>query len=325
MIFRSRWRVAATAFLPLVLVVSMGRPCAAQDAPAVKRPSLSETLTGDARTDYDAAKLLFEDGDFAGAASKFRQAYDRAHDPRLLWNIAVCEKGLRHYARVQKLTQRYLEEGRDLLSPEQTKAARDLAEAVKTFVGTLKISAEPGVTILIDGEPAGTTPIAAPILLDLGAHKLTAEKEGKKPFTASVDIAGGSDKTLDVVLAPTSSKAHLSVVAGEGDTIAFDGAVVAATRWQADVEAGTHSLRVTAPQRKAYELHLDLVDGSNRTVEVTLESQSKPLWPWVVGAVALSGLAVVGGYFLFRGDEKASDQPPGSLAPGLVQLSRGLR
>ena len=134
MMLRRPWRVAA--FLPLALIVSTGRPCAADDAPAVKRPSLSETLTGEARTDYDAAKLLYENGDFAGAASKFRQAYDRAHEPRLLWNIAVCEKGLRHYARVQKLSQRYLDEGRDLISPEQTKAARDLAEALKPFVGT---------------------------------------------------------------------------------------------------------------------------------------------------------------------------------------------
>jgi PEGA domain len=311
----------ATGVLAVALIASVGRPCAADDPPAARRPALSETLVGESKADYDAAKLLFEDGDFAGAASKFRQAYDRAKEPRLLWNIAVCEKGLRHYARVQTLVQRYLDDGRDIISPEQTRAARDLREAVKAFIGTLNVTAAPGTELSIDGEPVGRTPFERPMPLDLGPHKLTAEKAGFRPFTTSFEIAGGAETKLEVALVALSSKARLAVQAGEGDTIAFDGTVMAATRWQAEVESGTHSLRVTAPRRKPYELRLDLVAGSNRTVEVTLENE-RLLWPWIVGGIALVGGAVVGGYFLFKSDQKPADQPNGSLAPGFVQLSR---
>src|SRR5437016_6190653 len=74
--------------------------------PPAGPPSLSETLSGDAKSAYDAAKVLFGDGDFASAALKFRSAHDLSNDPRLLWNIAACEKNLRHYAKVVSLVQR---------------------------------------------------------------------------------------------------------------------------------------------------------------------------------------------------------------------------
>src|SRR5688572_33443050 len=70
---------------------------------------LSEALTGDAKAAYEGGKLLYGDGDFAGARVKFQAAYETAKDPRLLWNVAVCEKGLRHYAKVVELTKKYLE------------------------------------------------------------------------------------------------------------------------------------------------------------------------------------------------------------------------
>lgn len=304
----------------LAVIGLWAAPCAA-DEPAAPRPPLSEALTGDAKADYDAAKLLFEDGDFAGAASKFRQAHDRAKDPRLLWNMAVCEKGLRHYARVQGLVERYLEEGKDMLSAEQTKAARDLRDAVRAFVGSLTLSVEPGAEITIDGEPMGQAPLARAIPLDLGPHKLTAEKAGFKSVSTAFEIAGGAETKLAVVLRPVSAKARIAVLAGEGDTIAFDGKTVGSTRWQADVDAGPHSLRVTAPKRKPYELRLDLVDGSNRTVEVTLEHERAAPWPWILGGVALTGAAIVGGYFLFKPEDRPADQPVGTLPPGVVQLS----
>src|SRR5882724_2714841 len=70
---------------------------AAPPAPPGPRP-LSESLTGGAKSDYEAARLLYGDGDHAGALVKFQSAFDQSKEPRLLWNMAACEKNLRHYA-----------------------------------------------------------------------------------------------------------------------------------------------------------------------------------------------------------------------------------
>src|SRR5262249_29738922 len=61
-------------------------------------PSLGESLSGLAKGEYAAGRALFDDGDFANARVKFQSALDLSNDPRLLWNIGACERGLHHYA-----------------------------------------------------------------------------------------------------------------------------------------------------------------------------------------------------------------------------------
>src|SRR5882672_3314772 len=89
-------------------------------------PNLSETLTGTAKASYEAGKLLFVDGDFAGAEIKFHAAYDLSHDARLLWNMASCEKSLRHYARAARLVHEYLDAGGAQLTDQDRGDAKQL-------------------------------------------------------------------------------------------------------------------------------------------------------------------------------------------------------
>jgi hypothetical protein len=312
-----RTRTLAMVLSLQVLVVASPSRSWADETP---RPApLSESLSGDAKADYDSARILFEAGNFAGASSKFRQAYDRAKDPRLLWNVAVCEKGLQHYARVQSLTQRYLDEGKDVLTAEQDKAARDLLAAVKGLIGSVRVAAPDGAEISVDGERVGVAPLKEPLQLDLGPHKLSAQKAGMQASVTSVEVAGGTETNVTIVLRPMDRRSRISVQAGEGDAIAFDGIPIATTRWQAEVDAGTHTLRVTAPQRKPYEVRLDLLEGATRTVDVSLEAQ-RPLWHWIAGGAVLATAATIGGYFLFKPEAKPGEQTLGSL--GGVNLAR---
>src|SRR5215217_2924669 len=105
-------------------------PPAAPVEPRAAPPTLSETLTGAAKTEYDSGKLLYEDGDFAGAALKFQRAYELSGDARLLWNRAAAEKNLRHYAQVRTLVREYLAKGGPLVSPEERADAEALIAMV---------------------------------------------------------------------------------------------------------------------------------------------------------------------------------------------------
>src|SRR5690348_11091354 len=68
-------------------------PAATPSEPSAQLP-LAESLTGEAKAEYESGKLLFEHGDFAAAAVKFQHAYEVGKDPRLLWNVAAAEKQL---------------------------------------------------------------------------------------------------------------------------------------------------------------------------------------------------------------------------------------
>src|SRR5262245_5084124 len=78
-----------------------GAPSAAASTPSAPSPpkTLSETLTGMAKAEYEAGRILYGDKDYTSAIAKFQQAYQLSNEPRLLFNIAVCQKNLRKYSK----------------------------------------------------------------------------------------------------------------------------------------------------------------------------------------------------------------------------------
>jgi hypothetical protein len=85
---RSTIRLAGVMAMALVVVpgVASARPPEAADVP------LAQTLQGPAKDAYSSAGPLFNNGDFAGAFTKYRAAYDLAKDPRLLYDMALLRE-----------------------------------------------------------------------------------------------------------------------------------------------------------------------------------------------------------------------------------------
>ena len=118
-------------------------------------------------------------GDYVGALTKLRQAYEASKDPRLLYEMALCEKDLRRYAPMQSLLQRVPpRRGREASCARHPCTAVDEAlAAIKNLVATVTVtSIEPEATVLVDGEVVGVTPIPAPLTLELGKHVIVAKK-----------------------------------------------------------------------------------------------------------------------------------------------------
>lgn len=280
-------------------------PSSAEAAGAsVRLPPLSETLSGEAKEDYVAARILFNDGDFAGALVKFKSSYDRAGDPRLLWNMAACEKNLRHYANVLRLLERYEREGGAHMSPGHRAEFTDVLQTVRLLVSRVQIQVEPeGAEIYLDGAHMGTTPLAEPLLVDLGMRKLRIHKDGYKDHVITRNFSDATEVIFRLTLQPELHQGALSVTAGDKDTIRVDGTVVGQGSWQGVLPSGDHTVRVTAPGMRAYDRQIDVEDDRTRNLYVTLEpelsSGTSPLL-WVgVGLIAASGV-VAGSYFLLR-------------------------
>ncbi len=288
-------------------------------APAVK--PLGESLTGPARDDYEAARTLYEQNDFAGAGAKLQQAYDRSKDPRLLWNIASCEKNLRHYARVEALLTRYLSEGHSVLTKENEAEARAVLAAVHQFVSPLDLTVnEAGALVFVDDQQAATTPLQAPIPVDVGTHQLRITKSGFKPFVQDLTVGGGAPMKVTATLAP--SVARLVVVTADTNVVSIDGKVAGSGRVEMSLPPGTHAVRVAAEGRTPQESQVDLAGDDARTMQIALErTGGKPVWPWIAGGVALAAGATVGAIFIFKSKDPEGSAPSGSLAPNTVQFS----
>jgi hypothetical protein len=305
-----------------VALASLDAGAQSSDAGSPRPAGLAESLSGRSKEAYDSAKVLLNNKDWAGAYTKFEQAYDLSKDPRLLFNMAVCARDMRQYARTEQLLVRYEHEAGAGLSSEEKAQVDAALSTVRALVARVRIDVnESGASVAIDGNPSGTTPLPAPIVVDLGKHTLSVSKPGFEPVTRSIESSGGSESSVAITLVAQVHAARLAVVAELGAIVSIDKKQVGTDRFEGSLAPGTHEIQVTAPGKKPYVSLLELRDGESRTLQVTLasEARSAPIWPWIVGGAAIAAGAAVGGYFLLRPHDERAPVPPGSL--GTVDLT----
>jgi hypothetical protein len=289
---------------PSLLLSVTARAETVQATSAGMKP-LAESLSGEALAEYDAAKLVFEDGDPAAAATKFKRAYELSRDPRLLWNIAVCEKEQRHYAEASSLVTRYLEEASAQLSEDSRAQAQATLDSLRQYSSEVELKAVPqGAIVFVDGEQLGTTPLATPLFLDLGVRELEVRVPGYLPFKTKLDVPGEQKMEVAVKLEKDSSSARLNILTNHPKSIiTVDGTTRGSEHWEGGLAPGKHQLRVTAPGMQSYNMSVELAAQSSRTMEIALKDKKSNPWPWIAGGAALVAGATVGGILLF-GKEK---------------------
>jgi len=246
-----------------------------QSRHAARTRPLAQTLTGQAKVDYDAGKLLYGDGDFAGALIKFDSAYATAKDPRLLWNIATCQKAQRHYSKVIALLKRYKAEGGVLLTPGDVRDATDLIAALEPFTAKVTFNvSEAAADVALDGESVGSTPLA-PVVVDIGERHVRVTKEGYVPFEKTVPV-GGAEVTVEAKLEKVVHEGRLAVNAPAGATIFLDDKQLGVGKIDQTVTSGGHQLRITGPGMRPYQSEVVIQDRETRTLDISLESLELP-------------------------------------------------
>jgi tetratricopeptide (TPR) repeat protein len=138
---------------------------------AARPRRVRDALSGEALGAFDRGSTLFEDADFAGARAEFEHAYDLAGEPRILYNVAVCDKMLHKYTRAIDSLERSLREGGKQLPAEYVNRTKETIATLAPYVSKIVITADQqGASVLIDGEPVGSTPIDGPIAIEVGEH-----------------------------------------------------------------------------------------------------------------------------------------------------------
>ena len=268
-------------------------------------------------------KLLYTDGEYAGSLVKFSSAYEASKDPRLLWNMATCEKNLRHYSKSLGLLRRYVKEGDAVLTEQDKKEADELIKVMEPFTAKLQINVdEPGAEVTLDDEAIGKSPVD-PVVVDIGTRKVRIHKDEFEEFSKELPVGGAAQVSVDVKLVKIVHEGRLVVKTSNDATIAIDDKVVGSGQWAGALPSGGHTLEVTAPKMRVYQTEVLIQDKQSRDVAVMLEpepSKGLPAWAWIGGGVLLAGGLVTGGYFIFKQSLKY-EGPDGNLSPGVVQAN----
>jgi hypothetical protein len=244
----------------------------ANPGPPAQKP-LSQTLTGAAKAAFEAGKLLAGDGDYAGALIKFQSSYDVSKDPRLLWNIAFCQKNLRHYAKVVSLLERYVHEGGSILTPQDRKEAQDLIGTIEPFTTKVTIQvSEPGAAVFLDEELVGTSPLPGPVVLDIGQRHLVVQKPGFVKYEGDLLVGGSAEASKRVELSREVHEGKVIIETPPAASIFVDGKLVGTGKAEVTLAEGGHELQVTAPGMRPYQSEMLVKEKETRQINIALEA-----------------------------------------------------
>ncbi|WP_437661618.1 PEGA domain-containing protein [Sorangium sp. So ce1182] len=287
---------------------------AAAVSPAERLP-LSQALTGEAKAEYIVADALARQGDYGVASERFQHAYELSRDHRLLWDVALCHKELRRYARLLKTLGQMEAEASAALSAQERRDILELRAFAERLVSRLEVlTSVPGAAVFVDGEAVGTTPFAEPVPVDIGERKIRIVTPGFKELTRTETVSGGGRIAISVVLEKLAPRGRLRVAAGPNDVIEMDGKVVGRGAWEASLPAGAHALRVTAPGMLAHQAEVLVQEGEARRIDVKLNEEGGGMrWLWIGGGAALLTGALVTGALVFEPGKPAKQGTLGSF------------
>jgi hypothetical protein len=145
----------------------------------------------DAGKHFQRGVDLYNDGDFRGALVEFKKAYATWPRANVLYDIGQTEYQLLDYAGALKTMERYLSETGP--NAAHRNEVENTVEILRGRVGkvALAIADAPGCDVTVDDQPAGTTPLDAPLLVSVGLRKVAVTCAGRGVTQSRVEVAAG--------------------------------------------------------------------------------------------------------------------------------------
>ena len=249
----------------------------AKNAITPRPAKVRDGLTGDARQAFDRASELFSNDNFAGARTEFERAQELSSDPRILYNVAVCDKSLHRYSLAMAALEKSLALGGDTLPKAYVDRVKDTLATLTPFVSTLDIRvSEADAKIYVDDELVGIAPLSAPIRVDVGDHLVGAKKTGFLDEPKKVRVTSGAPATLELQLEPQQRRADLVVVAPAAPKarVLVDGIDLGPLPFRGVLEPGKHAVTVRAPDHKSETRVVEITFGKENTFAFTLAKEA---------------------------------------------------
>ena len=187
--------VASTAASATARAQDGRPPEASAPAPAPNAPPPNDVARSRASEVFEAARRLFEAGDFSAAAQSFEEAYALAPHHSASWNAARSWHKAGDLPHAAMLYQRYLREA-PWDAPDRDEAGRSLTE-IRPSLGRIQIVPPGTKGVTVDGRPLEYDEIwVVP-----GAHLVESAPAGR-PTVTKVDVVAGA--IVSVAIAPSA-------------------------------------------------------------------------------------------------------------------------
>lgn len=171
---------------------------------------------GEARTRYERALRLYEDGVYDAALVELHRAYELHPFYKVLYNIAQVRVALQDYAGAVEAFQQYLRDGGGQVPAQRVEAVRKELSRLEQRVGRLTVESDvPGAEVLVDDTLVGTTPLSAPVLVSSGMRRVTVRHPDHGTQSQRVSLAGGEQRKVSLPLTAHAASTPATTAAGE--------------------------------------------------------------------------------------------------------------
>jgi hypothetical protein len=228
---------SALSLLGALLLVEV--PARAQPA----RPS--DAALAEAKSLFRQGVALFEAGDVERALDFFQRSRALVASGRNTTNAAVCLDRLgRHDEALEMFEELFTRHLSDLSESDRATVAPTM-RALRGKVGALSITASAeGAAVHVDGRARGRLPLAGPLRVNAGSHRVRVLKDGYEVYEAGVDVPAGGSATIDAKLRVLARRGQLRVEdpASQGSEVTVDGLVVGTSPWEGTLAPGRYAV-----------------------------------------------------------------------------------
>ena len=168
---------------------------------AAQLASGSDAFAQDAKASLAAGDKAAKSKDWTAALAQYESAYKATPSADALEGVANARFQLKQDGEAYAAYEEYLKAyGATVAKPKKAAAEARLKE-LSARTGALTVtSSEAGAQVSVDDKPVGTTPLAAPLRLVTGPHRVRVSKEGFSPVDQVPNVQAGGAATLEVKL-----------------------------------------------------------------------------------------------------------------------------
>jgi len=242
--------------LALPLAIALTVPAFVTAYPTVAwaqaRKPVREQLPIEARGHWDAGIALASKAQWASAKTSFNAAHEMSKNPRVLYNVAVCEKNLGQYHKALASIERELSDGKGQLAPDEIADAESFAKGLVNFVAKVTIDIDQkDAEISVNDEKIDNTKLPGPINASSGPIKVRATKPGYAEASQTLEVAGKGTGafTLRMQANERTAIVNINVVGPARATVKIDNQEVGQTPYSGPVRVSEtpHQITVEAP------------------------------------------------------------------------------
>lgn len=260
----------------------------------------------DPETLVEAKRLFLEGnalrkaGDCQRAVVKYRASRERVKSVANTQNAAVCLRDLGRADEALEMYEELLTQFSDDLSPDQRQVVSRESNELRAEVGAIDVIANVDGTVVVDGRSRGTLPLALPIRVMPGNHKVVVLAQGHSGFEKSVSVKARQTVAVDATLEPLADAGQVSITdpSLEGAQVFVDGAPLGIVPWEGNLEPGTHRFFLRRGDEGSAPKTLDVVKGQTVVAKASLAPLGTDLRIEVTPSTAelrLGGVAVGAG------------------------------